>query len=523
MKKYTRPSIKKSSIKTQLSLLFIISIFMLAIITSLTTAWITNSHVRDILIKEGLKVTQGVANHSVLALLYNSAENANQAVETALAFHSINYVMIIDKNLHPLVNSPIPQADLPLPDEISNVGMTPILSRDTLDTWHFIAPVFLPETTIDGADVSNTVENNSSTLLGYAYVIMTKSTLKSIRNTTLVNNLSIGLIVAIVLIIAMHFILKHFLRPLSELVIAMEHAKHTTGVMYTGKKGPKETTVIADTFNKMIKSIMERDNKLRQQNMTLESEVSLRTKELVHARDAALEASRYKSEFLANVSHELRTPLQSIIGYTDVLSEMTEDEGLYQYTDDLRRITQNSDHLLKLINTILDLSKIEAGHIQLRPKTTELEQLLQQVIDTVYPLVTANGNKLTTTIKKINNNLNIDADKLIQILLNIIGNAAKFTQNGLISIDVNYSTDNLKIIVIDNGIGIKKEQHALIFEPFRQVDGSATRQFQGTGLGLSISKHFCELMGGTITVSSALEQGTTFTIVIPLPISATIT
>lgn len=506
------------SFKNQLSMVFIISIFMLSIITALTAAWTTNYHVREILIKDGLEITQDVANHSVLALLYSSPENANDAVHSALAFHSIQYVAILDKYLHPLISSTTPPVDLPTAKEILSARTKAILSRDTKNSWHFIAPVFLPTNTAEKIESSNRLKSNSSAPLGYAHIIMDKSVLKSIRNATLINHIGVALIVAIMLIIAMHFILKHFLRPLSELATTMERAKYAMGTMYTGAKGPKETTIIANTFNAMIKTIMERDNKLRQHNNTLESEVALRTHELVHARDAALEASRHKSEFLSNVSHELRTPLQSIIGYTDILLETIEDEGLFEYADDLKRIAQNANHLLNLINTILDLTKIEAGRMQLAIEEADLKKILQQVTDIVQPLMAANNNKLTTSIAETDELLQVDAGKLLQIILNIVGNAAKFTQNGKVSIQAQYTAKKLEIIITDNGIGISSEQLTHIFEPFRQVDGSTTRKFQGTGLGLSISRHFCELMGGEITVKSVFHKGTTFTIVIPLPI-----
>jgi signal transduction histidine kinase len=286
-------------------------------------------------------------------------------------------------------------------------------------------------------------------------------------------------------------------------------------------RGPQEVAHIASAFNTMMASIAERDTRLREQNLRLETEVSLRTRELVQARDAALEASRHKSEFLSNISHELRTPLQSIIGYTDVLSETLEDEHNEQASGDLERVMRSAQHLLSLIDTILALAKTEAGRMELDIEQVDLPQLLAQAEETVAPLMKANNNRLRSNLEESEHTLEIDAGKTLQVILNLLSNAAKFTRDGEVFMNVRHKASELAISIKDTGIGISAEQQSIIFDPFRQVDGSSTRHFQGTGLGLSITQRFCQLMGGTIRVDSELGQGATFTVTIPLPLRTT--
>lgn len=237
----------------------------------------------------------------------------------------------------------------------------------------------------------------------------------------------------------------------------------------------------------------------------------------MQARDAALEASRHKSEFLSNISHELRTPLQSIIGYTDVLIETLDNKHNEQSLADLERVMRNAQHLLSLIDTILALSKIEAGRMDLNIERVELRQLLTQAEETVAPLMKVNNNSLQISLEENEDTLEIDAGKTLQIILNLLSNALKFTRDGEVFMHVRHSPSKLVIAIEDSGIGISAEKQSIIFEPFRQVDGSNTRHFQGTGLGLSIAQRFCQLMGGKIRVDSEPGLGATFTVTIPLP------
>ncbi len=243
--------------------------------------------------------------------------------------------------------------------------------------------------------------------------------------------------------------------------------------------------------------------------------------ELAEARDAAEEASRARGMFLANMSHELRTPLNAIIGYSELLSEESVDAGCPELAGDAGRIEQAGRQLLELINDVLDLSKIEAGRMSVYVEAFDLPVLVDQVMDMVRPLMDKNANRLKLEIPPDLPVMHADQSKTRQILLNLLSNAAKFTENGEITLTVELADEHMvRFTVRDTGIGITPRQLERLFRPFTQADASTTRKYGGTGLGLAISRHFCEMMGGRIEVDSAFGEGSTFTVYLPLRVAA---
>jgi len=244
-----------------------------------------------------------------------------------------------------------------------------------------------------------------------------------------------------------------------------------------------------------------------------------RQTELEEARRGAEVASEEKSRFLASMSHELRTPLNAIIGYSEMLIEDASDLGNTGFVGDLNKIMGSGRHLLALINDILDLSKIEAGKMELYIERLSLMQLLVDVENTVAPLIAKNRNRLTVTASVQPDEIETDKTKLRQNLFNLLSNAAKFTENDEIRLSVerhlDESGDWLEFSVRDKGIGMTEEQQAKLFQAFVQVDSSTTRNYGGTGLGLAITQHFIRMMGGTIDVESEFGKGSTFRFKIP--------
>jgi signal transduction histidine kinase len=230
-------------------------------------------------------------------------------------------------------------------------------------------------------------------------------------------------------------------------------------------------------------------------------------------------ASEYKSAFLANMSHELRTPLNAIIGYSEMLQEEAADLDQEDFIPDLQKIHAAGKHLLVLINDILDLSKIEAGKMDLSLETFDLASMLDDVATTVRPLVEKNANTLVVSRSDELGTMRADLTKMRQSLFNLLSNASKFTQRGTISLEVTRRTverqEWITFRVSDTGIGMTPEQMAQLFQPFAQADRSTTRQYGGTGLGLAITKRFCQMMGGDVTVESEVGQGSTFIIKLP--------
>lgn len=228
-------------------------------------------------------------------------------------------------------------------------------------------------------------------------------------------------------------------------------------------------------------------------------------------------ASGAKSRFLANMSHELRTPLNAIIGYTELLQE--EDEGRTGIAPDLEHIRSASLHLLSLIDDVLDIAKIEAGRMTLYLEHFEVESLIEDVLKTVRPLARRNGNRLEVELGKELGEMRSDLTRVRQMLLNVLGNASKFTEHGVITLvarrERGGSGDEVIFAVRDTGIGMSEEEQSRLFQPFSQADPSTTRRYGGSGLGLVITKRFAEQMGGTIQVHSRTGSGTTFTIRLP--------
>jgi signal transduction histidine kinase/CheY-like chemotaxis protein len=248
----------------------------------------------------------------------------------------------------------------------------------------------------------------------------------------------------------------------------------------------------------------------------LEAKVEVRTRELQEANRRLQDASRHKSEFLANMSHELRTPLNAIIGFTRLVMRRSKETLAQKQYENLEKILISADHLLALINDILDLSKIEAGRVEVRPVRFELPPLVGECLRTVEPMVKSERLRLVKDIEAGMPPLYTDRDKLRQILINLLSNAIKFTEAGTVTVTAGREGPRIAIVVADTGIGIPEDSLQLIFEEFRQLDSSPTRKYGGTGLGLSISRHFARLLGGDITVTSAVGAGSTFSVTIPL-------
>jgi PAS domain S-box-containing protein len=237
--------------------------------------------------------------------------------------------------------------------------------------------------------------------------------------------------------------------------------------------------------------------------------------ELLRARRDAEAANSAKSQFLASMSHELRTPLNAIIGYSEMVQEEVQALGQTQLVSDLSKINTAGRHLLALINDILDLSKIEAGKMQLNLETFPIGPMVEEVVTTARPLAAKNGNTLETRIPADPGELHADQTKVRQMLLNLLSNACKFTSRGTITLAVERDGGDVTFVVRDTGIGMTGEQMDRLFEAFAQAEASTASRYGGTGLGLAITKKFAHLMGGDVTVTSAPGDGSTFSIRLP--------
>jgi signal transduction histidine kinase len=286
------------------------------------------------------------------------------------------------------------------------------------------------------------------------------------------------------------------------------------------------TTVFSWQSHGQAQRVVRVAKQLEAQSVDLQRNGALleeRTHQLELARDAAEAANSSKSQFLANMSHELRTPLNAIIGYSDLLIEEAEDLDAQDLVPDLEKIRSSGKHLLGLINDVLDLSKIEAGKMEMSLETFEVRDVVSAVAAMVRPLVEKNGNAFELAIDDQIGTMHADLTRVRQILLNLLGNASKFTSNGTVSLTVTRDESKgrewIVFAVRDTGIGMTSEQLTRLFQPFTQADPSTTRKYGGTGLGLSISQRLSRLMNGTISVVSEPGMGSIFTVRIPAEVS----
>src|SRR6478609_5695777 len=391
--------------------------------------------------------------------------------------------------------------------------LTPLLNRR--------AVVWSPVTSSAGKD------------LGLLYLKAEESAADRERVSQLLRGSVIIFSVAAFLAIAVAFRLGgRFTQPITELAQVSSSVQRTHD--YTARvqsTASGEIGELIESFNAMLDTIETKTSELEQArqtaegakeqleeaNRTLEARVEDRTKLLAKAVKDAEEASKAKSSFLAKMSHELRTPLNAIIGYSEILHEDATEDGNTRSAEDLDKVLNAARHLLGLINDVLDISKIEAGKMELYLETFEVAILVNEATATAAPLISKKGNALALDCPPEVGSMRADATKLRQMLLNLLSNASKFTEQGTITLKVTRvgSDEGLEFGVLDTGIGMTKEQLGRLFQAFSQADSSTASKYGGTGLGLAISKQFAQMMNGDITVTSTAGVGSAFTIRLP--------
>jgi signal transduction histidine kinase len=257
------------------------------------------------------------------------------------------------------------------------------------------------------------------------------------------------------------------------------------------------------------------NDELRHHAEVLEQRVAERTAELAAATERAQSADRIKSAFLATMSHELRTPLNAIIGFTGIMLQELAGPLNDEQRKQMTMVQSSSRHLLALINDVLDISKIEAGQLELSSTSFELGPSIEKMVSLVSPLSDKKGIELRTNIADNVKIVTTDQRRLEQIILNLLNNAVKFTEQGYVLISCRKENDHYLLSVADTGIGMKQEEIPGLFQPFHQIDTGLSRKHEGTGLGLSICKKLLNMMGGDINVDSQWGQGSTFTMRFP--------
>ncbi|XOV77741.1 MAG: ATP-binding protein [Aestuariibacter sp.] len=502
------------SVRKQLLTYIVMGVCILLILFSLTVSWLAGKQTSNLMTDNAQQVARALSSQAILALLTESEENIRPTIQQIMAFPDVLGAGLVTQDGRIFAWQGDAQAEQYF-KQINWAEMRSYLVQlEDTEHWYIASAVILSNS--QDAESETQLFDAEEEKLGYAIISFSKESLSEINANIILTIVVTGAIVIVALVFIVGSAIQRLLSPLQSLSEVMVYNHETGDHMKSHVQGSREIEQMAQSFNAMMDTLDEQDEKLRSHRDKLEAEVKIRTQELVVARDAALSSSRHKSEFLANMTHELRTPIQSIIGYVDLAKEEAENEGFYDIVPDLDRVTRNADRLLGMINCVLDLSKIEAGRMELNLKSVYLHDLIEGVQEATSPLIPSNNNQFKLEQKCDNLLMRVDHEKLLQVLINLVSNACKFTENGTILLRVSAENDMMTFSVQDTGIGIPEEQQQRIFQQFKQVDGSETRKFAGTGLGLAISKQFCDLMNASISVHSIPGEGSCFTVKIPL-------
>lgn len=498
------------SIKSQAIAIMVAGIAVMVILLGLLTNYVVNQQSKTLMLKNAFQITEGLAQQAVFPILSGSEENAESAINQVLGFQPVITARLRVEHNKIFIEKSKNNHSLPIK---TNQPKTTEIIDENSKFWLISTPVKVIAEAESEFDFNDSSQSDET--IGFAEVLYSKANLIEAQEKITLIILMVGSISVFFLSIILYIGLVELFTPLNDLATTMEKSEQAGEHKLAQINGAKEVRNMAISYNNMMHVLEQQEESITKHRDQLEQEVEIRTKELVQARDSALTASRHKSEFMANMSHELRTPIQSIIGYGELITEELEVEGNFELIDDMDKVTNNAQRLLNMINTLLDLAKIEAGKLDLNNASISLEKLLISLQDVISPIAAKNLNSF-----KIHNLTNIsqfitDKDKLEQTLINLLSNACKFTQQGEVSLTIYVGNDQITFDIEDTGIGLTPNQKKYIFEEFRQVDTGDSRKFGGTGLGLAISQRFVQLMDGRITVESEIDKGSVFSVVIP--------
>jgi diguanylate cyclase (GGDEF)-like protein len=490
-----RDYLRRTGFRRQLTAIVSAAILVLAVFSALMNSWEANRRMKGYLIEQGQHVAENLARQSTLALLYHSADNAREGVATTLAFPDVLLVEITDAAHKILLSQAKPGAAIPTQQRrLTETALAQaMLESETENEWRFGAPVYTGQT--DGSPFE--MQERQPQLLGYVHVVLGKGTLNRLVTSLLLGNLIITLSFAIILLGIMRLLTKRMIHPLNALSDLMGRAEAGESGMRAVPQGPQDIIKMALAFNQMMAVLEERE------------------KELTQSRDDALRTALMKAQFAATVSHEVRTPLNGVVGMLDMLKEM----HLTQTQKECVEVAWRSSHTLnELINDILDFSKMEAGKLELEEIEFDLHQLVEEVFELVAIQARQKGLELGYLLAAdVPGRVRGDAQRVRQVLINLVGNAVKFTEHGEVAVRISCASNGgagdscgLRFEVSDTGIGMTADATRHVFESFAQADRSTTRKYGGTGLGLAICKQLVELMQGEIGVNSQAGHGSAF-------------
>lgn len=503
----------QQSFARQLSIALLGGLTVLVVLMSSTVAWFVSERLTTNVYDQSRVITKLFSENSILMLLVPwDSQVAHSITQTFNAFPSVKFVQLVNQDLKNVLTVGPNSSEWVLSVQALPIDEV-MLVHDGACCWHFIAPV----ETVEAAPSEVEFAPPASMRLGYIHVAFKKAPTQALIHTIIISHL----VIAVILTIALGSVLLRRIRLMTEPLVALERVM-VRGIAKQGHVrapivGPLEVQSIATVFNSLMAS-------RESQSASLEQLVRERTRELELARDEALQAEREKYEIMSMFTHEMKAPLHAIDAYLrDAASQLDfirDKLTAQRIRSALQIIGVQSGELLHRINQILELRSLEAGNATVDMVEIHLPSMLSVLDNTLRPLAIKNGNSLTFTLIG-DENIIFDYAKLLHIIENLISNACRFTQDGLVCFDIECKADWLRLQVKDTGIGIASEHHDNIFNAFYQVDMSDTREHAGTGLGLAIVKKLTDFLSGSIVIDSAIGQGTRIEITLPLPMHKT--
>lgn len=500
------------TLKRQLLNLLLPSLFVLVATLGILLITLTSRSSNQQMLSNAQQLALSFSQQSVLALLTASAENADAVLQQMQAFPDLIGAGLWSNENTMLVWRGDDIHARQFRDNLANNPDQMFIWQN--DQFIYLAAPVQVQSQAEHSESELSLDTAKMQNLGYALLVFSKERLQQQNRDLMMLSLLVLSVAVVGIFLFLSNWLQKIIQPLHQLSERMKSEDFLQQATEPVLAGSSEIQDISQSYQQMAAAIAERDEALKLHQQKLESLVQIRTRELTTARDAALTASRHKSEFLANISHELRTPLQSVIGYIDLVNEQLEFSDYADLTTDLNRAQQNAENLLKMINSLLDLAKIEAGKMELHCSFVRLNSVVTQAVELIRPLL--QQNQLQLQLPEHSPELYLDGEKLLQILVNLLSNACKFTRGGIISLTVRYQETGCEFSIADTGIGMTEAELNKIFTPFYQADGSQSRQSGGTGLGLAITQQFVRLMNGKIQVSSKPGVGSEFVVYVPI-------
>ncbi len=470
------------------------------------SGYIASNTANDTLSKQlyaqGEQISRTVAKQSKLALLYESEFAAKESVNFLSGFSDIEVLEIRLVDGKTLYKADSLSTRALHPADMSEQGLH---SYELENEWVYILSVMSDPGVDETFDLGVMEQPEAQSVLGYVTVSMSKETLFILQRKTFLRNMLLSLVTAVIMIALLTKLAKQITKPIESLADSMQLAEKGGKGIRAEEKGPQDIVNMQHAFNAMIDVLEKRE------------------KQLESARDAAIETARVKAEFAANVTHELRTPMNAILGMLDLLTESKIPSREAEYVN----VAKNSaESLLVLIEDILNFSKADAKKSVSKAVDLEITEVVEDVVRLLASQALSKNLDIGYNVdKQLFTSVHLDRSRVQQVLINLVGNAIKFTESGEVSVTVSLTADSagrddadLLFEIKDSGIGINEDDQRKIFEAFTQADASTTRQYAGTGLGLTISKQTVELLNGKIGVISESGRGSTFWFTLPLSV-----